>query len=113
MTGPRPALAGVRDALRKRVDETSLRAVADEVGMSFSGLRSFLEGGTPQRRTLEKLFRWYYLRSTRQTAAAREDVEAAIALVLGYLHDESKPRSVRERRLREVIERLKGDPDQG
>lgn len=81
--------------------------------MSFSGLRSFLEGRSPQRRTLEKLMRWYYLRSTRQVAATREDVEGAIALVLGYLHDESKPRSVRERQLREVIERLKRGVDQG
>lgn len=64
MTGLRPAIAGLRDAIRRRVEETSLRAVADEVGMSFSGLRSFLEGRSPQRRTREMLMRWYYLWST-------------------------------------------------
>jgi len=33
--------------------ETSLREVADEVGMSWSGLRSFIDGGSPQRRRVK------------------------------------------------------------
>jgi hypothetical protein len=112
MTG-RPGLtdASLRDALRKRVAETSLRAVADEVGMSFNGLNHVLAGGSPQRKTREKLVRWYYSQSTGSRAIPHEDFETAIALVLSYLRDESKPRAVRERRLREVIDRLKEDAD--
>ena len=110
MTGPaRLTIAGVRGAVRKRVDETSLRDVADEVGMSWSGLKSFLDGRSPQRRTRERLVQWYYSQSERSPANLREDVETAIALVLSYLRDELKPRAVRERRLREVIHRLKED----
>jgi hypothetical protein len=101
----------VREAARKRVAETSLRAVADEVGMSFSGLRSFLAGGSPHASTRMSLVRWYYARSARSAAPPREELETAIALVRSYLRDESKPRAVRERRLREVIDRLKEEAD--
>src|SRR5665647_274017 len=109
MTEPRMTIAVVRAAAGKRVAETSLREVADEIGMSFSGLRSFLEGGSPHAGTRTKLVRWYYARSERSPEAPREDRETAIALLLSYLRDESKPRAVRERRLREVIDRLKED----
>lgn len=105
MTGPLTT-AVLRDAVRKRVEETTLRVVADEVGMSFSGLRSFLEGTNPQPRTVEMLVQWYYARSKRSTAAPREDVETAIAVVRSYIRDASKPRKVRERLRREIIDRL-------
>jgi hypothetical protein len=112
MTGPaRLSIATIREAIRKRVDETSLREVADEVGMSFSGLRSFLDGSSPQPGTREKLVRWHYSHATRSLTVPHDELETAIALVLSYLHDESKPRAVRERRLREVIDRLKGNSD--
>lgn len=109
MTEPRITIAVVRAAVAKRVDETSLRDVADEIGMSFSGLRSFIEGGSPHAKTRLKLVRWHYARSERSTAPPLDDVETAIATVLSYLRDGSKPREVRERRLRELIERLKKD----
>lgn len=46
-------------ALEERVDTTSLRAVAREVGMTASGLQKVLEGREPYRRTLQKLRAWY------------------------------------------------------
>ena len=104
-------IAAVRAAVAKRVAETSLREVADEVGMSWSGLKSFTDGGSPHSATRTKLVRWYYARSERAPAPPREDRETAIALLLSYVHDESKPHTVRERRRREVLDRLKEDAD--
>jgi transcriptional regulator with XRE-family HTH domain len=49
----------LRDAVRLRVEGSTLRAVAAEVGLSFSGLRSFLAGTKPHPRTLEKLQAWF------------------------------------------------------
>jgi hypothetical protein len=111
MTEPRVTIALVRAAIVKRVEDTSLREVADEIGMSFSGLRSFIEGGSPHARTRVKLMHWYYRRSRGTSAPPREDVETAIALVLSYVEDDSTPRSVQERRRREMLERLRADSE--
>lgn len=96
-----------------RCSETSLRAVADEIGMSFSGLKSFLDRDSDDvhRKTREKLVRWYYARSKHAAIVPQEDVETAVALLRTYLRDESKPRAVRERQLRELIVRLEGESD--
>jgi hypothetical protein len=111
MTGSPPSITAVREGVRKRVDETSLRDVADEIGMSWSGLKSFLDGRRPQRRTIGKLVAWYYSRSKRSSSASPEDVEAAIAVVRGFVREPSKPTTVQERRLREIIDRLRNDAD--
>lgn len=55
----RPFLARVRDVLVARVDGTSLRQVAREVGVTPTGLQYFLDGGDPQERTRRKLEAWY------------------------------------------------------
>jgi hypothetical protein len=99
----------LRDAVRKRVEETTLRVVADEVGMTYSGVRSFINGTEPQRGTVDKLVRWYYARSKPSAAPPREDVDTAIAVVRSYIRDSSKPRAIRERLRREVIDRLTED----
>lgn len=106
MTGLPVTDAVLRDAVRKRVDESSYRAVADEIGMSFSNVGSFLRGARPQRATREKLIRWYYGDTTGAPEIPHEDFETAMALVLSYLRDESKPRAVRERQRREAIGRI-------
>jgi hypothetical protein len=61
MVSPERAVPVVvlRDAVRLRVEGSTLRAVAAEVGLSFSGLRSFLAGTKPHPRTLEKLHAWF------------------------------------------------------
>jgi hypothetical protein len=112
MTGSsRLTIEVVRDAVRKRVEEASFREIADEVGMSFSGLRSFCEGTSPHRQTREKLVRWYHAQSRRPVSPSRDDVETAIAVLLSYFRDESKARAVRERQFREVVERLRERTD--
>lgn len=49
----------LRDAVRLRVDGSSLRQVADETGLSFSGLRSFMSGTKPHPKTVQKLRTWF------------------------------------------------------
>lgn len=111
MTGLRLSIGLVREAAAARVEASSLRDVADEVGMSFSGLRSFLAGGSPHAKTRAQLVRWYYARAATSAEPPREDRETAIALLRVYLRDESKPKTVRERRLRELIERLRDESE--
>lgn len=60
-TGGPAGLSGLREALQSAVEASSLRQVADEVGMSFNGLRTFITGGRrrPQAATIRKVAAWY------------------------------------------------------
>jgi hypothetical protein len=111
MTGQRLTDAILREAVRARVDETSYRAVADQVGMSWSGLKSFADGGSPRRSTRQLLTRWYYRQVRGLPGVPKEDFEAAMAQVLVYLRDNSKPATVRERERREIIDRLRNEAE--
>lgn len=116
MTGPsRISVDALRDSVRRAVDSTSLREVADQVGMSHSGLRTFIEGRRPQAATLGLVARWFYSRAGRSPAVRREDFNAAIAVIDAYLNDHSKPARVRERELRRVLDQLRdeGTADSG
>lgn len=107
MTGsPRFGIETIREAVRRRVAETSLRQVAEEIPMSFSGLRSFLRGGYPQQATRGKLVAWYArYRRRGESKQSRDDVEAAITLLALYLR-EFPSVEVRDRRLRVIVDRL-------
>jgi hypothetical protein len=106
MTDSRFGLDTVRKAVRRSVDRTSLRQVADEIPMSFSGLRSFLEGGTPQPATRGKLVAWYSRsRGKRSPGVQREDVNAAIELLRAYVAEDERPQ-IRARRRREITDLL-------
>lgn len=114
MTGaPRLSIATLRDAVRRQVDDSSLRAVADEIGVSYSGLGSFVRGETasPNRRTWDRLVRWYYAHERQAASAPKEEIDLAIALLRTYIHDETKAKTVRERRRRSVIDDLTGESD--
>lgn len=85
---PRAAPADVlRAALRLRIDQTSLRKVAREVGMSLGGFHGFLAGTDAHPATLRKVRAWY----VREMARRREEeslpvdsatAEAALAVLL-------------------------------
>lgn len=45
----------IRAAVADRVEKTTLRKVAREIGMTPSGLTKFIGGAVPYRRTLRKL----------------------------------------------------------
>ena len=79
---PRVPLDRLRAAAQRAVDETSLRKVAKEVGLSPMGLSLFLTGATEQPfpPTMRKLVEWYL----RDAAKGRgtDAVTASAALFL-------------------------------
>ena len=95
----------VRRLARDRVANASLRAVADEIGMSKSGLDSFIKGRTPYSGTRAKLFAWYLHHREPSAAVAPEEVDAAITLLGRYIQSVGSE-SARQQRVREVAERL-------
>jgi hypothetical protein len=87
MTGDRRfGVTLVRKAVRESVRKRSLRAVADEIGMSSSGLHSFLRGGKPHPKTLQSLMTWHAAgRRALVSDAARVDLSAASLLVAAHV----------------------------
>lgn len=53
----------LRRAATQARDDTSLRALASDAGITPMGLHAFILGGKPQRRTLQKLSAWYVSQS--------------------------------------------------
>ena len=84
---PEPREATVdylRGMLAERVEATSLRRVAREVGMSPTGLKKFLLGTAPYSPTLRRLRKWYLHHAAVPTGMLVRD-DAKIALdVLTY-----------------------------
>lgn len=107
MTAARLTVDSLRRAVAARVEASSLRAVADEIGLSHNGLNNFLAGRNPQKRTVALLVDWFYQRSAHANAPSRADVEVALAQIKSYVRDQSKPRAVRDRRRDEIIDELK------
>lgn len=56
----------IRAALRARVDETSLRNTAGEVGISPGGLSNTMDGAVPHWKTMDLLRRWFVRNQLRQ-----------------------------------------------
>lgn len=99
-------VATVRAVMQHRVDQTSLRAVADEAGMSKSGLDSFLRGRTPYSRTRARLIAWWVRqRDPKQASVSPAEVDAAIAVLEVYMHSVGSD-AARRKRVREVTRRL-------
>lgn len=100
-------LGAIREAARKRAAATSLHAIADEIGLSYTGFRAFLAGASPHQATREKLVNWYVEhRSSRgKNSLASEDVMAAVQLLALYIKS-AKTKSARERRIREISEEI-------
>jgi transcriptional regulator with XRE-family HTH domain len=115
MTTPEPevSLLRIRAALRRRAEETSLREVAREVGMSHRGLSLLIKGARPQSRTHKKLAQWYagVLRSDASTL----EVGEALDVLMRGIPEES--RSAARRRtvefVTELYRELVGDPPEG
>lgn len=79
---PQTSITRLREAVTIRVQATSLRAVARQVGMSPSGLDKFLAGGMPYQKSRRKLFDW--LHRERNNLGADLTVDG-IAAALGSL----------------------------
>ena len=73
----------LREAARASVENTSLRGVAREIGMSPMGLRNFLHGTEPYAPTLRRLRNWYVrYAALRSGAVHTEDATAALAVLV-------------------------------
>lgn len=82
---PPTTIDRLREMVSIRVQATSLRSVARQVGMSPSGLEKFLQGGMPYSGSRRKLYDWY----TREGSQLRSDLTAdGIAGALGRLVQE-------------------------
>jgi len=72
----------LREVATARVEATSLRRVAREIGMSPTGLRKFLDGTEPYTPTLHRLRVWYVrFAASPGHEVAREEASAALAIL--------------------------------
>ena len=101
---PQTSIDRLREAVIIRVQATSLRSVARQVGMSPSGLDKFLAGGTPYQKSRRKLFDWLHRERNNLGADLTAD---GIAAALGSLVRDLPPER-RERALHALLETLHG-----
>jgi len=75
-------LERLREQVATRVQATSLRSVARQVGMSPTGLEKFLAGGTPYTRSRQKLQDW----AERETGRPSNDLTLeGVEIAIGAL----------------------------
>ena len=101
---PQTSIDRLREAVALRVQSTSLRAVARQVGMSPSGLHKFIAGGMPYTRSRRKLFRW--LHRERRNLHADLSMDAVASAVACLLTD--VPPQRQEGAMRDLVEALQG-----
>lgn len=101
---PQTSIDRLREAVTIRVQATSLRSVARQVGMSPSGLDKFLSGGMPYQKSRRKLFDWLYREHGNLGADLTVD---GIAAALGALVRDLPPER-RERALGALLSTLRG-----
>jgi hypothetical protein len=75
----------LRETAAERVENTSLRRVAREIGMSPTGLKKFLGGTAPYSPTLRRLRNWYVQYAARLDHVVDREVASAALTVL--VHD--------------------------
>lgn len=73
----------LRETAAARVENTSLRSVAREIGMSPTGLKKFLQGTAPYSPTLRRLRSWYVqYAAVQQGHVGLEDAYAALNVLV-------------------------------
>lgn len=89
----------LRRAVRERVADSSVRAVAKQTGMSVTGLWRFLNGTQPYSKTQQRLRQWYVLQTADAPASTTdvpEDVaRAAIELLTRHIPPRRRAAHVR------------------
>jgi hypothetical protein len=72
----------LRETAAARVERTSLRGVAREVGMSPTGLKKFLMGTAPYSPTVRRLRRWFLQYAALPTAeVTHQHAESALVVL--------------------------------
>ena len=100
---PQTSIDRLRDAVAIRVQATSLRAVARQVGMSASGLHKFIAGGMPYTKSRRKLFRW--LQREKQNLHSDLSMDVVASAVTCLLTD--VPPARQERAARALVDALR------
>lgn len=100
---PHTSIDRLRDAVAIRVQATSLRAVARQVGMSASGLHKFIAGGMPYTKSRRKLFRW--LQREKQNLHSDLSMDVVASAVTCLLTD--VPPARQERAARALVDALR------
>ena len=81
----------LRDMAAARVESTSLRGVAREIGMSPTGLKKFLLGTAPYSPTLRRLRKWYLQHAALPTGeVSYHDASAALVVLIHDLQPEPR-----------------------
>lgn len=81
----------MRLAATSRAENTSLRNVAREVGMSPSGLKKFLDGAAPYTPTLRRLRQWYLqYGAVRLGEVEAADASSALSVLLHDLSPDTR-----------------------
>lgn len=81
----------LREAVLARAENTSLRNVAREVGMSPTGLKKFLQGTSPYSPTLRRLRIWYVQYAARSSSGLEyQDARAALTVLMHDLTPEAR-----------------------
>jgi hypothetical protein len=90
-----PTVDVLRESVRRAVAASSLRAVAEQVGLTHRGLALFIEGSKPRPSTVRKLTAWSLGRPRGAEAVSREDAEAVLAILLAGVPPERMDAAVR------------------
>lgn len=86
------SLRKIREAVRLRIEATSLRRTAAEINLSPTGLTGFLEGKVAHQTTRAKVVRWYARHSWREgTAATPEAARASLSLLVQHIPGSARP----------------------
>lgn len=81
----------LREMAAARVESTSLRGVAREIGMSPTGLKKFLQGTAPYSPTVRRLRKWYLQHAALPSGEVTyQDATAAIAVLTHDLPGEPR-----------------------
>ena len=101
------SLKRLRETVKLRVQATSLRTVARQVGMSPSGLQKFLAGGTPYAGSRQKLQDWWERQGSRpRPEVSSQGIEVAVGALVRDLPPEFRTEAIERliRTLRDVYD---------
>lgn len=91
-------IEAIREAARARAEASSLRSAAEEIGLSYTGFRAFLQGGKPHPETRQRLVAWFTRQQgVRANPPARTEHHLGVELVLAYLQESPTPKVLRQR----------------
>ena len=81
----------LRSLAAAKVEHTSLRGVAREIGMSPTGLKKFLLGTAPYSPTLRRLRKWYLQHAALSTGeVSYHDASAALVVLIHDLRPDPR-----------------------